>query len=160
MATVYLALGANVGDCKKSIAQAVQYLEKSVTNIRVAPLYVTKAVGYTDQPDFFNTVLVGQTSLSPEELLVFVKGIEKKVGRVFRFRWGPREIDIDIILYDDLVLDTPTLTIPHPRFSERDFVLKPLSDLAPDVVDPRSKKTIHKLLQQLPADQLSVIAKE
>lgn len=160
MAQIYLALGSNVGNCHQSIADAIKLLQPTVADIQQAPLYITKAVGYTDQADFLNTVVSGQTNLEPLLLLGFVKDIEEKIGRQKRFRWGPREIDIDIIFYDSLVMDDSRLTIPHPRFAERDFVLKPLTDLAPDAVDPRTKLAVQVLYQNLPNNQRSIIRSE
>lgn len=156
MAVVYLALGSNVGDSKRHLALAEELLQEVVSCAVSAPLYASKAAGYTDQADFLNTVISGQTELTPLELLKFIKVVESKVGRTATFRWGPREIDIDIILYDDFVLDGPDLTIPHPRFAERDFVLKPLSDLCADLIDPRSKQPIQALLEALPAAERSI----
>lgn len=157
MTTVYLALGSNVGDSPQFIAEAINLLGGALQNIRRAPLYTSKAVGYTDQPDFLNTVLRAETNFTPTELLDFVKGVEQRVGRVERFRWGPREIDIDIIFYGDTVMETEKLTVPHPRFAEREFVLIPLDDLNPDLVDPLSQQTVAQLLDRLPPSQKSVL---
>src|SRR4051812_44554807 len=120
METVYLALGSNVGDSQEHIKKAVQLLGESLQHIKRAPIYRSKAVGYTDQPNFLNTAIEGQTQLSPQKLLKFIKDVEKRVGRVARFRWGPREIDIDIIFYGDQIVEQDGLTIPHARFAERD----------------------------------------
>jgi len=136
MTTVYLALGSNVGDSKKHLERAKDYLSEKIHGITSAPTYRTKAVGYTDQKDFLNTVVQGETELSPRELLNFTQETEQKVGRVKRFRWGPREIDIDIIFYGDLMFNEKGLTIPHARFRERDFVLRPLCDLSSSFLDP------------------------
>jgi 2-amino-4-hydroxy-6-hydroxymethyldihydropteridine diphosphokinase len=157
MTTVYLALGSNVGDSEANIGKAVELLAENISDIRLAPLYKTKPVGYTDQPDFVNTALSGQTGLSADELLKFVKSVEKEVGRIQRFRWGPREIDIDIIFYGKTVLETQQFTLPHPRFRERDFVLRPLCDLDPDFTDPVSGKTVAELLSALDPSGGSVI---
>ena len=157
MAVVYLALGSNVGDTKAHLKKAEELLCETLDCTVSAPLYVSKAVGYTDQADFLNTVVCGQTDLSPDELLRVIKKVEQKIGRTKTFRWGPREIDIDIIFYDDLVVELPGLKIPHPHFSERDFVLRPMSDLNPDFVDPRSKKSVKTLLDNLPKSQLSIL---
>jgi len=154
---VFLALGSNVGDSRANINQAVRLLSEKVTNITEAPVYTSKAVGYTDQPDFYNTAVRGDTELTPIELLKFVKDVEAKVGRVVRFRWGPREIDIDIIFYGDQMLDSEVLTIPHPRFAERDFVLKPICDIDQSFIDPLSNKTVGELLKALPPTQLSIL---
>lgn len=157
MATIYLALGSNVGDSAAHIQKAIQLLSSTLSNVQQAPVYTSKATGYTDQADFLNTGISGQTTLSPQELLVVIKGIEKEMGRIERFRWGPREIDIDLILYDDLIQDTDQLTLPHPHFRERDFVLQPLVDLKPSLVDPSTGKTMRQLLSELPQDQISLI---
>lgn len=159
MMTVYLALGSNVGDSRANIAQAVQLLDSAIRQIKQAPLYTSKAVGYTDQPDFLNTAVSGQTNLTPEELLEFIDKIEQQVGRTASFHWGPREIDIDIILYGDQVLKTDKLTIPHPRFRDRDFVLQPLNDLNPALVDPVSGQTVEQLLNKIEPSRRSIIKK-
>lgn len=159
MATVFLALGSNVGESKQLIKKAVELLKSSVQDIIEAPLYTSKAYGVTEQPDFFNTALRGETSLTPLELLEFVKHIEAEVGRVKRFRWGPREIDIDIIFYDDLVVDAPQLTIPHPGLRERDFVLRPICDIDPAYIDPISGKSVRELLTLLPQDEEYILKK-
>lgn len=157
MATVFLALGSNVGDSEKFIGQAIDLLAESVSNIFKAPLYQSKASGVTNQPIFLNTAVRGETTLSPTDLLKFVKSIEKTVGRIQRYRWGPREIDIDIIFYDDLVMKTDRLTIPHLLFAEREFVLQPVCDIDPDYIDPRSGLTIKTLLKKIPDDQRLII---
>ncbi|HSW37330.1 MAG TPA: 2-amino-4-hydroxy-6-hydroxymethyldihydropteridine diphosphokinase [Candidatus Saccharimonadales bacterium] len=159
MAIVYLALGANVGNPKANIEQAIELLQSSVDKIQCAPLYASKAVGYTDQPDFINTAVSGETVLDPAELLKFVKEVEEQVGRVERFRWGPREIDIDIIFYNDSVVQQDNLVIPHPRFAERDFVLQPICDLDPTFIDPLSKRSVKQLLEALSSDQRSLLNK-
>jgi len=157
MATVFLALGSNVGDSEQLIKRAVELLGVSVHKITQAPMYTSKAFGVTDQPDFFNTALRGETDLAPLELLEFVKGVEAKVGRVKRYRWGPREIDIDIIFYDDQVINDPGLTIPHAGLRERDFVLRPLNDIEPGYIDPVSTLTIQGLLAILPQDETYIL---
>ena len=157
MAVVFLALGSNVGDSVAYIDQAILLLSEHVTSISGAPLYSSKAVGYTDQPNFINTVIKGSTKLSPQSLLRFVKKVERQVGRIYRFRWGPREIDIDIIFYGNQIVDKPSLTLPHARFRERDFVLRPLCDLAPTYVDPVTKQTVQELLHRLPATALAIL---
>jgi 2-amino-4-hydroxy-6-hydroxymethyldihydropteridine diphosphokinase len=158
MTTVYLALGANVGDAHANIAEAIKLLGGKLQDIQSAPIYTSKAVGYTDQPDFLNTAVSGSTDLSPLELLKFIKEIEKKVGRIWRFRWGPREIDIDIIFYGNQTFKNEDLEIPHPRFRDRDFVLKPVCDLDPGVVDPITSKTVRKLLDELPAGSDNILS--
>lgn len=157
LTTVYLALGSNVGDTQQNIQQAIALLGEHVAITGQAPLYQTKAVGYEAQADFVNTVIGGRTPFSPRSLLEFVKKIEQQVGRVERFRWGPREIDIDIIFYGDETVRENGLTIPHPHYAERDFVLRPLSDIAAGLVDPATGRTIEQLLRALLPEQQSVI---
>lgn len=157
MATVYLALGSNVGDAQAHITQATKQLQTLLSDTKTAPLYLSKAVGYTDQADFINTVIAGSTDLEPSALLKAIKDIEQEVGRTPTFRNGPREIDIDIIFYDALVMKTDRLTIPHPEFANRDFVLRPLADLNPDLIDPVSDQSVSRLLGQLPTDELSIL---
>lgn len=156
MATVYLALGSNVGKGDQQVDKAITLLHEQLTDITEAPRYMSMAVGFTDQADFMNTAVVAETELSPRELLAFTQYVEQTVGRIRRFRWGPREIDIDIIFYDDLVIDEPDLTIPHPRFAQRDFVLRPIADLNPDLIDPVSKMTVSELYEKLPASNRSI----
>lgn len=157
MATIFLGLGSNIGKRRQYIEQAVDLLSERITNISLAPLYHSKAWGVTEQPDFLNTALRGETELEPHELLEFVKSIEREVGRVERFRWGPREIDIDIIYYGNIVLELPDLSIPHVGAHERDTVLQPICDIDPDFIDPRSKLSVSVLLNKLPESKVSIL---
>lgn len=161
MAKIYLALGSNVGDRLSNIKNAISLLKGNVSSIKLSKIYETKPVGYTDQGNFINAAIEGRTALSPDALLAFTQKVEIDVGRIRRFRWGPREIDIDILFYDDLVYHDQKLEIPHPRLQERDFVLKPLIDLNPKLMHPLYKKTVKQLYDQLPKKELSIIdAKE
>jgi 2-amino-4-hydroxy-6-hydroxymethyldihydropteridine diphosphokinase len=155
MSEVYLALGSNLGDSVGNINLAIKLLNKHVHDISVASFYTSKAVGYTEQPDFINTAIRGQTELSPIELLKSIKSVEQEVGRISRFRWGPREIDIDIILYDMLILESDVLSIPHSEYTSRDFVLQPLIDLNPNLIDPRTQVPLTKILDRLSVNQKS-----
>lgn len=157
MVEVYLALGSNVGNGDAQFDAAIRLLAEKLENIKQAKRYTSKAFGFTDQPDFLNTALESETNLQPLELLEFVKDVEVKVGRIKRFRWGPREIDIDIIFYGDEIIDEPNLQIPHIGFSERDFVLKPLCDLNPNLVDPKSQKTVQQIYDNLPKSAKNII---
>lgn len=148
MAKVYLGLGSNLGDRAANIKKALQLLESQVAITTVSPLYETEPVGIKEQPWFLNAVCAGQTALDPQALLTFVKGIEKKMGRTPTVRFGPRLIDIDILFYDDLVLESPTLQIPHPRLTHRAFVLVPLAQVAPHLVHPCLGLTIREILAQ------------
>jgi 2-amino-4-hydroxy-6-hydroxymethyldihydropteridine diphosphokinase len=134
--TVYLGLGANLGDREGNIARALEMLREKVTVGKVSPLYETDPVGYLNQPAFLNAACKGDTALAPDDLLSFVKGIEKRLGREPSFANAPRHMDIDILLYDDLIMESSVLTIPHPRMKERAFVLVPLADIAPDLMLP------------------------
>ncbi|HVA97189.1 MAG TPA: aminodeoxychorismate synthase component I [Candidatus Acidoferrales bacterium] len=145
MHTVFLALGSNVGNKKHNIKQAVVALEKHLHEIKSAKLYETKPMYHEDQDLFINTVIKGQTQLLPQQLFAFVKNAERELGRQERFLNGPREIDIDILFYDQLVYESVNLIIPHPRISEREFVLKPFTDIDPEFVHPIFQKTIKEL---------------
>jgi 2-amino-4-hydroxy-6-hydroxymethyldihydropteridine diphosphokinase len=145
MATVYLGLGANLGNRARNIYRALRLLGPYVRLGRISSLYETAPVGLTDQPWFLNLVCAGETDLSPEALLKLAKTIEGDMGRKQGVRFGPRPIDIDILLYDDLVLSTPRLVIPHPRLHERAFVLIPLSEVAPGLIHPVLNRSVEQL---------------
>ena len=157
MHQIFLALGSNIENRKQHIETAIVLLREKVHDITVAPLYETKPRYFEDQQNFLNTVLSGYTDLKPMELLHFTKTVQQEVGRVERFRNGPREIDIDILFYDNVVYKDKELEIPHPRLQERDFVLQPFSDINPNFPHPVLKKTIRELLATLPEEQRSVI---
>ncbi len=157
MHQIFLALGSNIENRKQHIETSIALLREKVRRMTVAPLYETKPRYFEDQQNFLNTVLRGSTGLKPRELLQFTQAVQKEVGRVERFRNGPREIDIDILFYDDVVYKDEELEIPHPRLQERDFVLQPFADLNPDLPHPVLKKTIRELLDALPDEQRSVI---
>jgi 2-amino-4-hydroxy-6-hydroxymethyldihydropteridine diphosphokinase len=157
MHPLFLALGSNIEDRKWHIETAIVLLREKVRDITVAPLYETKPRYFEDQQNFLNTVLRGSTNLEPHELLHVTQTVQKEAGRVERFRNGPREIDIDILFYDDVIYKDEELEIPHPRLQERDFVLRPFSDINPDFSHPVLKKTIRELLEALPDEQRSVI---
>jgi 2-amino-4-hydroxy-6-hydroxymethyldihydropteridine diphosphokinase len=144
---IYLALGTNLGNRLGNLRTAVTALTPAVTVLAESPVYETPPWGVIDQPDFLNLVLKGETHLAPPALLTHLKHIETKLGRLPSIRYGPRLIDIDILFYDDLVLNTSELTIPHPRLHERAFVLVPLADLAPDFVHPVFGKSVGALLE-------------
>ncbi|MDR7865440.1 MAG: 2-amino-4-hydroxy-6-hydroxymethyldihydropteridine diphosphokinase [Sporomusaceae bacterium] len=131
---ICLGLGSNLGDREGNIAAAVARLAAwpGVTVERVSSLYETAPVGYTDQPDFLNAVISVRTTLTPQELLTACLAVERELGRERKIRWGPRTVDIDVLFYDDVVLATEVLTLPHPRFHERCFVLAPLAEIAGD----------------------------
>ncbi|HVP20408.1 MAG TPA: GTP cyclohydrolase MptA [Anaerolineaceae bacterium] len=145
----YLALGANLGDRQANLLQAIQSIRTSASVENISSFYETRPVGYVDQPDFLNMACFITTELAPLELLHTLKQIERQMGRQASFRNAPRPIDIDILFYDDLVLETPELTIPHPRMSERAFVLVPLAEIAPEVIHPVQKIAVSELLRRV-----------
>jgi len=151
MSTIYLALGSNLGDRAHNLRSAIDLLAPEVTVQNISSVYETKPQYVREQPLFLNAALQATTSLAPHDLLSFLKSTEEKVGRIPSFPNGPRTVDLDILLYDDVVLHSPTLTIPHPRMSERAFVLTPLNDIARDVLHPIQKTTIRELLNALPS---------
>lgn len=128
---VLLSIGSNMGDREANIAFAEKRLEScpQIKTFKRASIYETEPVGYTDQPDFLNTCVSFMTTLGPEELLDLTSSIENEAKRKRTIRWGPRTLDIDIIFYGDEVIDTPRLTIPHPRWKERAFVIVPAKEL-------------------------------
>src|SRR5262245_29056906 len=135
-ATVYLALGSNLGDRRANLGAAVGRLREQVAIEALSSLYETEPAYVTDQPRFLNAALRGRTALAPQALLAFVKQIEHDLGRAAGQRYGPRVVDIDLLLYGEQTIDTPELIVPHPRMAERPFVLAPLAEIAPDLAPP------------------------
>lgn len=147
LVTAYIALGSNIGDREQNLNRAVEMLRfsKNVEVTAVSSYINTAPVGYTEQPDFLNAVAEVRTSLSPYALLKVCRGIETSMKRERIIRWGPRTIDLDILLYGDLIMEDEQLTIPHPRMHERKFVLGPLNEIAPKQVHPIIQQSIHNL---------------
>lgn len=144
--TVFIALGTNLGDRAENLRQARLALAPEATIVAESPIYDTPPWGYQDQPTFLNQVVEAQTELSPPELIAHLKRLEGTLGRVPSAPNGPRLIDLDLLFYDDLRLESPTLTIPHPRMAGRGFVLLPMSDLAADLRHPVFGATIAEML--------------
>ena len=152
MATVYIGLGANLGERRETIDAALARLDEhpAIRVGAVSALIDTEPVGGpAGQPNYLNGAAAIETDLEPAALLAELKRIEHDLGRREGPRWGPREIDLDILLCGDLVLDSPDLTIPHPRLRERRFVLAPLAEIAPDATDPVTGLTVRELVARL-----------
>ncbi len=149
MNTIYLALGTNLDDRLANLRLALEALAPEIKLVAQSLIYETPAWGFEAQPPFLNMVIKAETELEPDALLAHLKHLESGLGRVPSFHWGPRLIDIDILFYNDLILWTPGLVIPHPHLHERAFVLVPLADLAPDFVHPVLVKTVAELLQNV-----------
>ncbi|MFN4181895.1 MAG: 2-amino-4-hydroxy-6-hydroxymethyldihydropteridine diphosphokinase [bacterium] len=145
---MWIGLGSNLGDRKAHLVQAVQHLQKYARILRRSSIYLTSPWGYSAQPDFLNAVVEIETTYEPQELLHILKHIEKEMGRKPAGKWHPRAIDLDILLYEDRIVQTKELTIPHPLLSDRLFALVPLSELIPEKVHPLSGKTIEQLRKE------------
>ena len=148
MVQAYLGLGSNIGDRKQQLLKAIDLIGniKGIKVTKQSSIYETAPIGYTDQPNFLNLCLEIETELSPQHLLKHCLDIEQQLHRVREIRWGPRTLDIDILLYSDNIIETDNLSIPHPRMQERAFVLIPLNDIASDKKDPRLNQKIHDLV--------------
>jgi 2-amino-4-hydroxy-6-hydroxymethyldihydropteridine diphosphokinase len=148
---VYLALGANLDDPRRQLAAAIERLREWVAIDAVSAVYRTAPVGYADQPDFLNLVCRGTTALAPQTLLRACQRVETELGRVRSFRNGPRTMDIDLLAHGERVMDTATLTLPHPRMHLRAFVLVPLVEISPEWRHPVLGATASELLRALEA---------
>ena len=143
---LYLGLGSNLGERRRQLQVAVEMLSVQLAVTAVSPLYATPPWGQTDQPPFLNLCLVAETALPPPALLDLVKAVESALGRRPTYVWGPRLIDIDLLIYDNHVLATPELQLPHPYIAERAFVLAPLHDIAPALRHPVSGRSVAEML--------------
>lgn len=150
MSIAYIALGSNLGDKEKNLRRALLLLtQQGVEVVRVSSFLSTEPYGVTDQPQFLNAVACVRTRLAPLALLDVLLATELAMGRVRLRHWGERNIDLDLLLYEDVVLDTPRLRLPHPDMQNRDFVLLPLAEIAPELKHPTLQKTICELKENL-----------
>ena len=145
----YIGVGSNVGDRKDNCRKAIELLRETGRVLGISSLYHTEPVGYKEQEDFINAVVSIETDLSATELLDACHVIEGRLGRKRTLRWGPRTIDLDILLYGDQIMNQPHLIIPHPLMATRKFVLAPLAEIAPEVMHPVLQKTARQLLREL-----------
>ncbi len=149
MAKVHIGIGSNLGNKASNIKKSIKLLETKSRLKKISPFYETEPVGYGNQEWFINCVVKIETDLAPFELLEFLKSIEKTLKRKKTVRFGPRTIDLDILFYDDKIINKKNLIIPHPRMHERLFVLQPLSDLSPKLTHPKLKKTTKELRNKI-----------
>jgi 2-amino-4-hydroxy-6-hydroxymethyldihydropteridine diphosphokinase len=151
----FLGLGSNQGDRLAYLQQAIFLLGQhpSIERKRLSSLYETAPVGYLEQPAFYNLVCEVETSLAPTQLLDVALDIEKRLDRVRMIRWGPRTVDIDLLLYDEVIIKQSHLVVPHPRMTERAFVLVPLAELIPDMIIPGTSRSVRQWQERLPSDQ-------
>ncbi|MDU9350370.1 MULTISPECIES: 2-amino-4-hydroxy-6-hydroxymethyldihydropteridine diphosphokinase [Staphylococcus] len=148
MSYAYLGLGSNVGDRKAQLDQSIRILNETegINVTQTSPIYETEPVGYVEQPQFLNQCIEIETSLTPHDLLKACLGTEQQLHRVRDISWGPRTLDVDILLFEEQIIDEDDLIIPHPRMLERSFVLIPLNDIAPDFTEPHTNKKIRDLV--------------
>jgi|SRR3989344_3222017 len=143
---VYLALGSNLGDRRANLKHALEELSSKIKNMVTSPIYETEPWGVKEQPMFLNICIGGVTSLSPKALLKFINGIEQRLRKNVQIKWGPTEVDVDIIFYNQQIVHSPELVIPQLHLAERAFVLVPLADIAPDFVHPELKYNVKQML--------------
>ncbi|HRO09077.1 MAG TPA: 2-amino-4-hydroxy-6-hydroxymethyldihydropteridine diphosphokinase [Saprospiraceae bacterium] len=149
MFTYFLHLGSNVGDRKKMLFQAIQHIQVQIGKVVIqSSVYETEPWGLTDQANFYNMAVKVHSTKNPEQVCLEAKAIEKEMQRIKELKWGPRNIDIDLLYCDDIILQTETLTIPHPQIYNRNFVLIPMMEIAGEWMDPVKNMTITELYDQ------------
>ncbi|MGH7885839.1 MAG: 2-amino-4-hydroxy-6-hydroxymethyldihydropteridine diphosphokinase [Thermodesulfobacteriota bacterium] len=149
----FIGIGSNLGMRIENCNNALEYISAFSEVASMSSLYKSEAAGYAEQPNFINAVIKIKTSLSPNNLLNSLKLIEKKMGREKTFRWGPRIIDLDILFYENLIIESSTLTIPHEELQKRRFVLEPLLEIEPDLIHPKYNMSIKDILKNLKDDK-------
>ena len=150
MSKVWIALGSNMGEGRKNLDLAIKMMNERGVLVEKDSTYIeTEPYGYTEQDNFVNAVCIAETKLSPRELLGVLLKIELDMGRVRIIKWGPRIIDLDILFYEDLIIDEEDLKVPHIEIQKRSFVLEPMNEISPDKIHPVFKKTVHQLLLDL-----------
>ena len=152
MSKVWIALGSNMGEGRKNLDLAIKMMnERGVLVEKVSNYIETEPYGYTEQDNFVNAVCIAETKLSPRELLETLLKIELDMGRVRIIKWGPRLIDLDILFYEDLIIDEEDFKVPHIEIQKRSFVLEPMNEISPDKIHPVFKKSVNQLLLDLNA---------
>ena len=159
MADIFIGLGSNLGNKEGNIKKAIDLMKEKCKILKVSSLYETEPVGYKNQDWFLNCALKAKTNLNPKALLKFLKSIENKMLRVKTIKNGPRTIDLDILFYDDKIINENDLIVPHPRMHERLFVLEPLKEICPDIVHPKLKKSITYLKDKLKGRETVILKK-
>lgn len=149
MFTYYLHLGSNVGDRKQMLLNAIQAISTQIGNVtQESSIYETEPWGLTNQPDFYNMAIEVHSEIKVEEVFTLIKSIEKEMDRQKDIKWGPRNIDIDILYCNDMIINTPELTIPHPQIYNRNFVLIPMLEIAGELIDPVKNLSLDELYEQ------------
>ncbi len=151
-----LAIGTNLGECEDNLNRAIELLKRYILVLKRSNIYCSRAWGKEDQPDFMNMVVSISTDKTPWEMLEIIQKIEGQMGRVRKEKWGPRLIDIDIVIWDDIEIKGAELTIPHSYLNDRDFFLIPAIEIAPGIKDPRSGQLFSQLLNAIPEEKRTI----